>query len=114
MEVPEYFLYVPPGTEESTETPGALTLGLGISTGFPSMVIMPGPRLEKEAIRSSLSVAPTARTLGKRPGALTVPGPGPEFPAAKTGRMASLKLAIENLPEKHQKNLTKKARQLTQ
>ncbi len=65
MEVPSFSAYPPPGTLERTLVPGAETSGLVSPQGE-------GPRLEKEAITSSVSVAPTAKDSAKLAGELMV------------------------------------------
>ncbi len=59
-------------------TPGAAISGLRVCWS-PA-----GPRLEKAAVRSSRSTAPTVRTEAAQPGEETVLLPGPELPAAMT------------------------------
>ena len=61
MEVPCFSAYPPPGTLERMLVPGAETSGLISSHGE-------GPRLEKEAITSSVSVAHTAKDSAKLAG----------------------------------------------
>ncbi len=60
-------------------TPGPVMSGLGVPSRF-------GPRLEKSAIRSCLSTAPTVSAVGALPGDQIVRRPSPELPAATTNR----------------------------
>jgi hypothetical protein len=62
-------------------TPGAETLGLMM---LPNLE---GPREEKFAIKSSMSVAPLAKASGLSPGEPTELQEGPLFPAANAGKI---------------------------
>lgn len=61
-------------------TPGAHTPG-AFAFELPNF----GPRLEKSAQASLISVAPTLNTFELLAGYPVVPQPGPELPFAKTG-----------------------------
>ncbi len=68
-------------------TPGALTSGL---ISFQKE----GPRLLKEAMASSKSVAPTEKDSGKPAGVAIEPSPSsPLFPALKTGKIPAARRA---------------------
>ncbi|GAA4941961.1 hypothetical protein GCM10023238_04670 [Streptomyces heliomycini] len=69
---------VPPARAATMSTPGAVMSGLTASS--PTR----GPRLEKEAIRSDLSTAPTVGAASALPGELTEYLPPPLLPAAMT------------------------------
>ena len=68
-----------------TSTPGATTSGLS------APLRKRGPRLEKPAITSLTSTAPTVRAASAEPGAVTVEGPLPPLlPAATTNRLSEV------------------------
>ncbi|MDQ0894335.1 hypothetical protein QFZ26_001890 [Agromyces ramosus] len=63
-------------------TPGA------VISGFSTWVPATGPRLEKSAVVSSRSTAPTVSAAGAHPGVDTVLSAGPSLPAAITKRLS--------------------------
>ena len=85
IEVPVSAPYPPPGSADTTSTPGATTSGLSTPSGA-------GPRLEKSAIRPSRSTAadgqhvrrtgPAGRRSSRRPGRCCRPPPTKKMPAA--------------------------------
>ena len=62
IDVPLSGPYLPPGNDETTDTPGART------SGFRAAYFVLGPREEKDAMRSLLFVAPTVIALRAVPG----------------------------------------------
>ena len=74
---------VPAARAAVTSTPGATTSGLR------APFLKRGPRLEKPAITSWTSTAPTVRAASAEPGAVTVEAPlAPLLPAATTNRLS--------------------------
>ncbi len=90
MDVPWFAPYVPPGSEESTSTPGAARSGL--SRWLPSTVT--GPRLLNCARLPKRSTAPTLKASSYRlMGAARLLHAGPSLPAEATTKMPAARSA---------------------
>ncbi len=86
IDVPDMERYAseprPPADAAEIATPGAAISGLRVCEPVT------GPRLEKFAVESSRSTAPTVSTPGAQPGEETVLREGPRFPAATTNNVS--------------------------
>ena len=87
--------YIPNRSLVLMPTPGATTEGNVVEDVRPQVV---GPRLEKLAIVSAPSTAPTEKAPGPLAGLAEEPTVGPKFPAANTGTIPALRSTAMSEP----------------